>query len=221
MISVFQHLDDPLPLPEPSREQRAAVIARGEYLWRRHRAGVVGLPLAAAIVVASALAALAVVSGPAGSETLPAAAPAGPELTLQEPATTGEPARLGCIDPAGDSVGGPDVAHFSLDRPMYPLVHYGLVSGEVPSTGLVELRFEATSADRGRSRHLVQRIADGSVIEQYLLDPSTGARRDVPHTMGGAGFPGGALSGLGDGWTWVASLSLDGRVVDSCGAGSP
>ena len=186
--------------------------------------------MAASVVVALAVVALAVVPGPAGSEVFPPAAPAAPELTLQEPEQTGEPARAGCIDPAGDSAGGPDLAYFSLDRPMYPLVHYGLVAGEMPSTGRVELRFEATSADGGRSRHLVQRIADGTVTEQYLLDPSTGARRDVPrsdnpygdpgdHRVGGASFPAGALSGLGDGWTWVGSLSIDGAVVDSCGAG--
>ena len=214
---MFYNLDDPLLLPDSSPEQRAAVIARGEYL-RRRRAGVVGFPVAASVVAASAVVALAVVRGPASSEVHTPAAPAAPELRLQEPAQTGEPARAGCIDPSGDSVGGPDVAYFSLDRPMYPLVHYGLVTGEVPSTGLVELRFEATSADRGRSRHLVQRIADGTVTEQYVLDPSTGARRDVPHTMDGASFPGGALSGLGDEWTWVASLSVNGTVVDSCGA---
>ena len=225
---MFQHLDDPLPLPDLSREQRAAVIARGEHL--RRRAGPFALPVAAAAVAASAVVALAVVLGPAGSEVLPPAAPAPPELTLQAPAKTGEPAYGGCADPVGDSAGDLDVANFGLDRPRYPLVHYTLVAGEMPSTGLVEFRFEATSADGGRSRHLVQRVLDGTVTEQYLLDPSSGARRDVPrsvnpygdpgdHGVGGADFPGGALSGLGDGWTWGASLSINGMVVDSCDAG--
>ena len=226
---MFQHLDDPLPLPDSSREQRAAVIASGQRLRRRRRAGVVGLSIATAAVAASAVGALTVVLGSSGSQGLTPAAPAPPQLHLQEPTQTGAHADLDCADRVGDSAGEVDVAYFSVDRPAYPLVHYGLVAGEMPSTGLVDLRFEAMSADGGRSRHLVQRIADGTVTEQYVLDPSTGARRDVPlgeNPYGGSGshsgsarFPGGALSGLGDGWTWAASLTIDGTVVDSCDAG--
>lgn len=226
---MFQDLDDPQPLARSSEGQRQAVISRGKSLRRRRQARAIGLPVAAAALAASAVVALAVVPGPSKSEVLTPAAPTRPELTLQEPAQTGEPAYGGCSDPVGDSAGEPDVANFGLDRPRYPLVHYSLVAGEMPSTGLVEFSFEATSADRRRSRHLVQRIVDGTVVEQYLLDPSTGARRDVPrsknpygdpgdHGVGGADFPGGALSGLGDGWTWVASLSINGTVVDSCDA---
>lgn len=76
--------------------------------------------------------------------------------------------------------------------------------------------FEATSADGLRSRQLVQRTVDGEVVEQFLRDPRTGARRDVPHTLASASFPLGAFSGLRDRWTWVASLSIDGTIMDSC-----
>lgn len=228
MINLFRDLDDPSPLPDLGYEQRKGVIARGEYLRRRRRVRVIGVPLAAAAVAASAVLALVITPGTAGRDVLTPASPSPTELVLQGPGQTGEAANYECIDAAGDSV-GPDVDFFSLDRPLYPLFHYALVAGEMPASGLVEFRIEATSADRGHSRQFVQRIIDGKVVAQYLRDPSTGARRDVPrdakpygdpadHGVGGATFPSGSLSGLGDRWTWRASISVNGRVVDSCDA---
>jgi len=227
VINLLQDLDDPLPLPDLGHEQRKAVIARGEYLRRRRRVRVIGVPVAAAAVAAAVVVALAIAPGTPGRDLLTPASPSPPELVLQGQDQTGEAANYVCQDALGDSAGDPDVDFFSLDRASYPLFHYRLVAGEMPSSGLVEFRIEATSADGGRSRQLVQRIVDGKVVDQYLRDPSTGARRDVPrdenpygdpgdHGVGGATFPGGSLSGLGDRWTWGASISVNGTVVDSC-----
>ena len=232
---MFQDLDDPLPLPDAGPARRQAVVSRGAALRRRRRTGAVGVPLAAAAVAASVAVVSAVGARPPGGDALVAAAPSSPVPSQvpspvsspHDPGQMTDPARMECIDSAGDSAGTPDVAFFSLDRPLVPLVHYGLVAGEMPATGAVELRFEATTADGRRSRHLVQRIVDSAVTEQYVLDPGTGARRDVPldphpygdpgdHGVGGGTYPEGSLSGLGDSWTWVASLSVDGTVVDSC-----
>ena len=109
------------------------------------------------------------------------------------------------------------------------LFHYGLVTGDMPYQGVVEFRIKQTSADGRRTHELVQRIVDGSVVEQYLLDPSTGGRLDIPYSeppygmegdgvpdRGGADFTAQALRGLGEKWTWVASISVNGTVVDSC-----
>jgi hypothetical protein len=182
--------------------------------------------VAAAAVAASVVVVLAT-PGTTGRVLPTPASPSPSELVLQGPEQTGRAANDVCDDAAGDSVGDPDIDFFSLDRPSYPLFHYALVAGEMPSVGPVDYRIEAVSADGLRSRQLVQRIVDGTVVEQFLLDPSTGARLDVPldphpfgdpgdHGVGGASFPGGSVSGLGDGWSWGASISIDGTVVDSC-----
>jgi hypothetical protein len=134
------------------------------------------------------------------------------------------PAYSDCDDPVGDSVGQPDVDFFSRDVSV--LFHYGLVAGEMPSSGVVEFRIDARSADRKIWREFVQRIVDGTVVEQYMQDPDTGARLDVEpdahpfgdpgdHGVGGAFFPGAAI-GLGEDWAWGASISVNGTVVDSC-----
>ena len=221
---MFQHLDDPLPLPDYNPQQRQAVLSRGDSLRRRQRVGLLGVPVAAAVVVASAVWVLGVSPGPSGRETLtPAAPPPPPLLSLEEPSRTTMPVFGACPDPVGDSAGEPDVSLFSFDRPFYPFVHYHWEIGSLPSVGVAELKFEATSADGLRSRQLVARTVDGDVVEQFVRDPQTGARLDVPHNAEvepksglSAGFPGGALAGLGDGWAWVGSLSIDGTVVDSC-----
>jgi hypothetical protein len=220
-MSMFQHLDDPLPLPDADLDRRQAVIARGTGL-RRRRAAALGVPLTATAVVASAVWSLPLVLGPSQGDVVTPAAPPTPTLELQDPSLTGDPRSWSCGD-VGDSAGEPDVRSFALDRPMYPLIHYHWDTGTLSSTEEVELRFEATSADGLRSRQLVARSIDGQVVEQFLRDPRTGARRDVPHDGDvtvhraiGANFPGGSLAGLGGGWTFVASLSVNGTVVDSC-----
>ena len=153
------------------------------------------------------------------------AAPPPPGLVFEEGVDKWTDSAYGsCSDPVGDSAGEPDVTLFSLDRPRVPLVHYHWNPGPLHVSGAVELRFEATSIDGLRSRQLVARTTvDGEAVEQFVRDPRTGARRDVPQRAEGPGkggfaasFPEGALSGLGDRWTWVASLSVNGAVVDSC-----
>lgn len=223
---MLRDLDDPVPLADLGPTQRAAVVARGEHLRRRHRLRVIAAPLAAAAVVAAVAVTLGPDAGTARKDLAPPAGPSPSELVLgQEP--TGRAAVGACEDAAGDSVGEPDVDFFSLDRPSSPLFHYALVNGEMPSSGIVVFHIEATSADGTRSRELVQRTVDGIVVEQYVRDPSTGARRDVPrdanpfgdpgdHGVGGAYFPSGSVGGLGDRWTWEASISLNGTVVDTC-----
>ena len=221
---MFQDLDDPLPLPASSREQRHAVISRGYSLRRRRRARAIGVPLGAAGVAASAVLLLSFAPEPSGGDRLTPAALPPPVLDLDEAAQTTFPAYTACLDPVGDSTRKPDISLFSLDRPHVPFVHYSWQTGTLPSEGVVELRFEATSADGLRSRQLVQRTVAGEVVEQFLRDPRTGARRDVPHSPNhnlgdltlGASFPGGALSGLGPGWNWVGYLSINGAVTDSC-----
>ncbi len=119
-----------------------------------------------------------------------------------------------CDDADGDVVGGPDVDYFAKDLSAY--FHYGLVSGDMPSEGVVEFRIKQTSADGRRSHELVQRTVDGSVVEQYILDAATGARLDILYGGGGADFTAEAGRGLGKKWTWVASISINGTLVDSC-----
>jgi len=226
VISVLRDLDDPMPLADLGPAQRAAVVARGEHLRRRRRLQVIAVPVAVAAVVAAVAVALAADPGTARKDLPLPAAPSPSELVLgQEP--TGPVGVGGCEDAAGDSVGEPDVDFFSLDRPSAPLFHYALVHGEMPSSGIVVFRIEAHSADGTRSREFVQRTVDGTVVEQYVRDPSTGARRDVPrdanpfgdpgdHGVGGAWFPPGSAGGLGDRWTWEASISVNGTMVDAC-----
>jgi hypothetical protein len=215
-----------MPLADLGPAQRAGVVARGEHLRRRHRLRVIAVPVAAAAVVAAVALALAADARTARKDLVPPAGPSPSKLVLgQEP--TGRVAVGVCEDGAGDSVGEPDVDFFSLDAPSAPLFHYALVNGEMPSSGIVVFRIEATSADGTRSRELVQRTEYGTVVEQYVRDPSTGARRDVPrdanpfgdpgdHRVGGAYFPAGSVGGLGDRWTWEASIGLNGTVVDAC-----
>jgi len=50
---MFQHLDDPVPLPPSTHEQRKATLRRGESLRRRRRAKVFAATAAAAAVLAA------------------------------------------------------------------------------------------------------------------------------------------------------------------------
>jgi hypothetical protein len=225
-MSVLRDLDDPVPLADLGPAQRAAVIARGEHLRRRHRLRMIAVPVAAAAVVAAVAVTLAADADTARRDLAPPASLSPSTLVLGEERTGREDVAV-CEDAAGDSVGDPDVDFFSLDRPGVPLFHYALVNGEMPTSGVVVFRIEATSADGTRSRELVQRTVDDTVVEQYVRDPRTGARVDVPrdrnpfgdpgdHGVGGADFPAGAVGGLGDRWTWEASISVNGSVVDAC-----
>lgn len=227
MIRVLQHLDDPMPLPDLGDGQREAILARGRALRRRRQLLVVGVPLAAAAVAATAVVAFAVTSGRPERDDVLRPASSAPALVLPLDQSEFRPADSECHDRVGDSLGEPDISYFGRDT--FVLFHYTLVRGEMPRTGEVELRVRATSADGLRSRELVQRVVDGTVVEQYLRDPYTGARLDVPrnenpygdpgdHGVGGARFPAGSLSGLGERWTWTAAISVDGTVVDTCDA---
>ena len=53
MTTMFQHLDDPEPLPASTPEQRQATIHRGRVLRRRRRIRAIALPIAAVAVVAA------------------------------------------------------------------------------------------------------------------------------------------------------------------------
>lgn len=50
---MFQHLDDPKPLPASTPEQRQATIRRGRVLRRRRRIRAIAIPIAAVAVVAA------------------------------------------------------------------------------------------------------------------------------------------------------------------------
>lgn len=50
---MFQHLDDPKPLPASTPEQRQATIHRGRVLRRRRRIRAIAIPIAAVAVVAA------------------------------------------------------------------------------------------------------------------------------------------------------------------------
>jgi hypothetical protein len=228
VINVLQDLDDPFPLAEAEHEQRQAIFARGERLRRRRHVTLLGVPVVIAAAVVTTAVALTGSPGAAGRHVVTPVTQAPPVLELPENGKTATAAYYDCDDADDDNPGGLEVDFFSLDTPSEPLFHFGLVAGNMPTTGLIELRMEATSADGERARELVQQSRDGRVIEQYVRDPNTGARIDVPHEQpafetdagtparGGAHFPSGSLSGLGDGWTWTASMSVNDVVVDSC-----
>jgi len=232
---MFQQLDDPLPLPASSSAERQAVIKRGTALRRRRRALAVALPLG----VAAAVTAVAVGSGlafrPTPSSTFAPAASPMPTFDWSAPNTAG-PAYTACDDPVGDSAGDPDLMLVSLDRPAYPFIHFHWDGSRLPAVGTVETLFEATSADGQRSRRLVVVLVDEVVEGQFVLDPATGVRQDVDEarlralqaqhaadesaeTAVGASFPGSAVMPLGDGWTWTASVTVDGTVVDTADGG--
>ncbi len=68
---MFQHLDDPVPLPPASVHQRQADVARGRALRRRRRGLVAGVP----VVVGALAVALTVSSGQTRDSTVAPAAP--------------------------------------------------------------------------------------------------------------------------------------------------
>ena len=75
---MFQHLDDPMPLPPSTREQRQATIHRGTVLRRRRRARAIAIPLAAAAVAAALVAGFFLSPGLWRDTTV---SPAGPVAT--------------------------------------------------------------------------------------------------------------------------------------------
>jgi hypothetical protein len=236
---MFQHLDDPIPLPPASMAQIEADIDRGEGLRRRRRVLAVVIPAGVAVVTAVAVA-FPTWSGPAHDKTVRPAAPpteSSAAPTLDRSPNTAEPAYSACPDPVGDSVGAPDLTLVALDRPTFPFIHFHWDGTRLPATGTVEALFEMTSADGQRSRRLVVVIVDGTVVSQYVLDPATGkqeflnpdALTDVTSEDGaavravgldpdglGATFPASAFMPLGGGWTWTASIAVDQKVVDVC-----
>lgn len=236
---MFQRLDDPMALPPASREQRQATINRGQVLRRRRRARAITIPFGIAAVAASVVGLFAWSSSPAEHSTpQPATSPVHSPtvLVLEVTSQPAEPAYSACGDRVGDSAGAPDLAWVGLDRPAFPFIHYHWDGSRLPRTGSVEALFSATSADGKRSRQLVVEIVDGTVVDQFVRDPRTGNQQTIVHDAFtdttvdgvlqqavelsadglGASFPGAATSPLGDGWTWTASISVDGAVVDSC-----
>ena len=236
---MFQRLDDPVALPPSSREQRQATVDRGEVLRRRRRARAIAIPFGVAAVAASVVAVFALSSSPADhSLPMPGAPPvhSSEVLPLQATSHPAGPAFSVCSDPVGDSTGGPDLTMVSLDRPAFPFIDYQWVGSGFPRTGSVQVLFWATSADGQLSRQLVVDIVDGTVVGQFVRDPRTGDQQSVPFdgvtdtsvdgvpqravilSAAGLGtsFPGAATSPLGEGWTWTASVIVDGALVDSC-----
>jgi hypothetical protein len=233
---MFQHLDDPVPLPSASIAQRQADMDRGAGLRRRRRAAVVAVPFGAAVLTAVVVAFSSWSSGL--TETGPAAPPAQSSSppTLSGPPNTAEPVYSACPDPVGDSAGEPDLRLVALDGAAYPLIHYHWDGSHLPRTGNVEALFLATSADGRQSRQLGVVIVDGTVKSQFVLNPATGEQQTLDpgadiDTSGGGGpqqgvdlsvnslnavFPGSAFMALGAEWTWTASITVDGAVVDVC-----
>jgi hypothetical protein len=233
---MFQHLDDPVPLPPASSDQIRSDMDRGTDLRRRRRA-LVAIPLGAVVLGAAVAAFFLALAGPA-TTTEPAAPPAqsSPVSTVSGVPNTAEPAYSACPDPVGDTVEDPDLALVALDRPAFPFIHYHWGGSSLPSSGTVDALFTATSADGQRSRQLVVVVIGGDVMSQSVLDPATGRRqsldpgaltdtsvggvrqRAVELTADGLGatFPASAFMPLGQGWNWTASIAVDGRVVDVC-----
>jgi hypothetical protein len=81
---MFQHLDDPAPLPPSTREQRRATLRRGEMLRRRRRTG----RFAALAGVAALIGALALRPGGGGDGGVPPVA-ASPSPSVVATATAG------------------------------------------------------------------------------------------------------------------------------------
>lgn len=74
---MLQHLDDRVPLPPASAEQRRADMARGAALRRRRRALAVGVPSGVAVAAALVFGLTALSPGPTNGRTVaPAVAPA-------------------------------------------------------------------------------------------------------------------------------------------------
>jgi hypothetical protein len=236
---MYQQLDDPVALPPSTREQRQATLIRGAALRRRRRrAMAVAIPFGAAAVAVAVAGLVALSSDPTRSTApVPAATPSrSAVLPLGVRAAPADAAFGGCSDPVGDSVGDPDLIGVALDRPVFPFIHFHWDGSRLPRTGSVEALFWATSADGQRSRQLIVEIVDGKVVDQFVRDPDTGVEQTVVHDAFtdttvdgvrqravelsadalGASFPGAAFSPLRDGWTFVASIKVDGAVVDSC-----
>jgi hypothetical protein len=204
---------------------------------RRVRALRTVVPLGAALAIASCNASSepplsAPVSSASSTES-----PSG--SSAEEPPNRAEPAYSACSDPAGDSTGYPDLILVALDRPAYPFIHFHWDRSRLPADASVEALFSATSADGQRSRHFVVVIRNGSTESQYVLDPGTGERVvqrqkrdagsastaeagrnsvDIDFSSEGvsASFPGSTVSPLSGGWTWTASVAVNGTVVDVC-----
>ncbi|WP_395307640.1 hypothetical protein V4U86_19800 [Mycobacterium sp. AMU20-3851] len=84
-------------------------------------------------------------------------------------------------------------------------------TGEVPPTGEVLWTLQATNP-AGSTIRLDSRILDGQEASYGLAASSD---RDTPGQIGMV-LPSVGLEMLGSVWWWSATISIDGRVIDSC-----
>lgn len=127
-----------------------------------------------------------------------------------------------CKDSTKDGTDGVDLkkARLLSDGSLL-FVEYTL-SGDLPVDGTVLYSVTAWSADGNTGYQLGTKFQDGEEIANFVFDKGTSTQKNI--TNGAVAvdgevnvrYPVGDLTGLGDGFRWTATVTVEGTDVDGC-----
>ncbi len=95
----------------------------------------------------------------------------------------------------------------------------------VPTTGTVLYSVTAGSADGKTGYQMGAKFQNGKEIANFVYNKATAKQENITNgavaadLQVGARYPLSKLAGLGDSFTWSATVSVNGDDVDSCPAG--